>query len=87
MRPFAVSDNKHCRRSVGEGEFVEHARLGERIGALQEVILQHADPPRVEAIEAADRADALLEIDCGGGRHGDAVPQRDIVNELVDLVK
>jgi hypothetical protein len=36
------------------GEFVEHARFGERVGALQEPILQHADPPRVEAIEAAD---------------------------------
>src|SRR4029077_4891809 len=51
-------------------KLVEHARLGERIGTSEKTVLEHADAPRVEAIEAANRADARLEIDCGYRCHG-----------------
>jgi len=68
-----VGGELRCRRPLALGEFVEHARFGERIGALQEAIPQHADPACIEAIEAADRADALLEIDRGAGRHGECL--------------
>ena len=41
-------------------DLVEHARLGQRVGAVELGLAQHADLPRVEAVEAAHRGDALL---------------------------
>ena len=58
-------------RLVPASEFVEHARFGERVGGLQEAVLEHADPPRVEAVEVADCTDAPLEIDRGCRCHGE----------------
>jgi hypothetical protein len=49
------------------------APLAERIGAVEVVPAQHADLPRVEAVEAAHGADVVL-----GRRH------RPSVGELVD---
>src|SRR5204863_405049 len=44
-------------------ELVEHAhaRQGER--AVEQVLAQHADPLRIEAIESPDRRDVLLETE------------------------
>ena len=52
-------------------KFVKHARLGERVGTSEKTVLEHADAPRVEAIEAADRADARFETDRGCRCHGE----------------
>ena len=60
------------------GQFVEHARLGEREAALQQAFLQGADGARVEAVEPADGGDAMRE---GWSL---AMP---VVIRLVDLVK
>ena len=64
------------RRAVRE--LVEDAHLGKRPGAVQQPLVQHADAPRVEAVEPADRLDA------GAGRFVHLV---DIVNQMVDSVK
>src|ERR1700689_4394401 len=50
------------RRGTAAGDLVEHARLAERIGAVKKSFAQHADLPRVEAVEAADRGDALVTL-------------------------
>src|SRR5262249_44134324 len=42
-------------------DLVEHAPLGQREGAVQELFLQYADLARVEAVEAADGVDVLRE--------------------------
>ena len=55
-------------RRAAAGDLVQHARLGERIGAVEKSFAQHADLPRVEAVEAADRGDALVAL--ADGRHG-----------------
>src|ERR1700733_15764135 len=47
------------RRRVPARDFVEDARLAERIGAVEESFAQYADLSRVEAVEAAHRGDAL----------------------------
>src|SRR5512133_379934 len=44
-----------CRRRGSLRKLIEHARLGERVGTSEKTVLEHADAPRVEAIEAADR--------------------------------
>ena len=43
------------------GQLVEDPRFGERQGAVQEVLLEHADLAGVEAIEAPDALDAGIE--------------------------
>src|ERR1700724_230648 len=52
-------------RGAAAGDFVKHPRLGERIGAVEKSFAQHADLPRVEAVEAADRGDALVALPDG----------------------
>src|SRR5579862_2883025 len=47
-------------RGAAAGDLVKHPRLAERIGAVEKRLAQHADLPRVEAVEAADRGDALV---------------------------
>jgi hypothetical protein len=54
---------------------------------LQEAILQHADPPRVQPIETANGCHVLLEIDRGCCGHRSAAPECDIVNKIIDFVK
>src|ERR1700685_829933 len=49
-------------RGAAAGELVKHPRLAERIGAVEKGFAQHADLPRVEAVEAADRGDALVVL-------------------------
>src|SRR5262245_23493953 len=56
-----VGGNLGRRRLLPVRELVEHASFRQRIRAVEEVLLQHADAPRVDAVEPADRADALLE--------------------------
>src|ERR1700730_9123490 len=55
-------------RGAAAGDLVKHPRLGERIGAVEKSLTQHADLPRVEAVEAADRSDALVAL--ADGWHG-----------------
>ena len=66
-------------RGAAAGDLVKHPRLGERIGAVEKGLAQHADLPRVEAVEAADRGDALVAL--AGGRHDASLGQ------ILDLVK
>src|SRR5580700_7510656 len=66
-------------RGTAAGDLVEHARLAERIGAVEKGFAQHADLPRVEAVEAADRGDALVALP--DGRHAPSLGQ------ILDLVK
>ena len=47
------------------GKLVEHAHARQRERAVEQVLAQHADPLRVEAIEPAHRRDALLEAEIG----------------------
>src|ERR1700685_4452937 len=68
-----------CGRRAAAGELVKHPRLAERIGAVEKGFAQHADLPRVEAVEAADRGDALVVLP--NGRHGASLGQ------ILDLVK
>src|ERR1700734_156528 len=49
-------------RGAAAGDLVEHAGLAERIGAVEKGFAQHPDLPRVEAVEAADRGDALVAL-------------------------
>ncbi len=46
--------------AVAVRDLVQHAHLAERVGAVEIGLAQHADLPRVEAVEAAHRGDALL---------------------------
>src|ERR1700733_14094206 len=52
-------------RGAAAGELVKHPRLAERIGAVEKGFAQHSDLPRVEAVEAADRGDALVALPDG----------------------
>src|SRR5580704_6836752 len=52
-------------RGAARGDLVKHPRLGERIGAIEKGFAQHADLPRVEAVEAANRGDALVALPDG----------------------
>ena len=60
---------------------VEHPHLRQRQRAVQVVLVQHADAPGVEPVEAADGLDAIVER--RGRRHGSlrVVP---MVQQLVD---
>ena len=51
-------------------EFVEHANLSERVGTVEVISAQHADLPRVKAVEAAHRRDAVVLPDVHGRRVG-----------------
>ena len=59
------------RDRVALRELVEHARLGQREPAVEQSFLQHADPPRVEAVETADPVDRFRR-----DVHGRAAPAR-----------
>src|SRR5580704_19279031 len=52
-------------RGAAAGDLIKHPRLGERIGAAEKGFAQHADLPRVEAVEAAGRGDALVALPDG----------------------
>src|SRR3984957_20770778 len=54
-----------CGGRAAAGELVKHPRLAERIGAVEKGFAQHADLPRVETVEAADRGDALVVLPAG----------------------
>ncbi len=65
-------------------DLVKEARLAERIGAVEIGFAQHADLARVEAVEAAHRGDAALQVLSGHvlrGRHAASFGQ------VLDLVK
>ena len=49
------------------GEFVQHPGLAQRVGALQELLVQHAELAGVEAVEGAHRRDFLFGIQLGHG--------------------
>src|SRR5258708_36545255 len=66
-------------RRAAAGDLVKHPRLAERIGAVEKSFAQYADLPRVEAVEAADRGDALVALP--DGRHDPSFGQ------ILDLVK
>src|ERR1700722_1583390 len=66
-------------RRAAAGDLVKHPRLGERIGTVEKGFAQHADLPRVEAVEAANRGDALVALP--DGRHDESLGQ------ILDLVK
>jgi DNA-binding MarR family transcriptional regulator len=51
-----------CRRQPPTSDLVNHARFAERIGAVEEVLPQHSDLARVEAVEASHRGDAALML-------------------------
>src|ERR1700722_17681486 len=57
-------------RGAAAGDLVKHPRLAERVGAVEKGFAQYADLPRVEAVEAADRGNALAD-----GRHGASFEQ------------
>ncbi len=42
------------------GQLVEHARLAQRERALQELLVEHAELPGVEAVEGANRLDLVV---------------------------
>ncbi len=49
-------------------QLVEHSHFGERVGALEIAVLQHADAAGIQAIEAANGVNTLLELgDVSGG--------------------
>src|SRR5580704_18010504 len=58
-------------RRAAAGDLVKHPRFGERVGAVEKGFAQHADLPRVKAVEAADRGDALVALP--DGWHGPKV--------------
>src|SRR5262249_59425751 len=83
-----AGERGRCRLVAG-GELVQHARFRQRIGAVQEAVLQDADLLGVKAVETANGADALLgEIDCGCRGHGQPPTIKcDTINKLFDYVK
>src|SRR5579862_665352 len=48
-----------CGGRIRARDLVKHPRLAERIGAVEERFAQYADLPRVKAVEAAHRRDAI----------------------------
>src|ERR1700686_3570609 len=70
-------------RRAAAGDLVKHPRFAERIGTVEKGFAQHADLPRVEAVEAANRGDALVALPdgCHVSRHGASLGQ------ILDLVK
>src|SRR5271166_2265982 len=46
-----------CGRRIAARDLVKHPRLAERVGAVEVSLAQHAELPRVEAVEAADSSD------------------------------
>ena len=74
-----ASDIAGCWQTAAP-DFVEHPRFAERVGAIEKILAQHADLPRVEAVEAAYGGDPALMLLSGGG-HGVRFGQ------IVDLVK
>jgi hypothetical protein len=43
-------------------ELVQHSDFGQREGAAQVAVLEHADATGIEAIELADAVDALVNV-------------------------
>jgi hypothetical protein len=73
---IVVPDAGHSVREPGiTRELVEDAHLRERPRAVEQALVQHADAPRVEAVEAADSLD------------GGVVHLVDIINQMIDGVK
>ena len=50
------------RSASGAGDLVQQPRLAERIGAVEVGLAQHAELPRVEAVEAAHGGDCVLAL-------------------------
>ena len=53
-----IADERARGRILPMGELVEDAGLGQREGALEQPLLEHADAPGIEAVEAPDGGDA-----------------------------
>src|SRR5271155_3687298 len=64
--------NVACGRRVAARDLVKHPRLAERVGAVEIGLAQHAELPRVEAVESPDSSDAALMI---ADRRGASVGQ------------
>ena len=71
------ADNLDRGRRAALGNLVEQARLAERIGAVEIGLAQHAELPRVEAVEAAHRGDTFMgnAFMAVAGDHGASVGQ------------
>src|SRR5438552_2856841 len=54
-----IADERARARSLTMRELEQHSRFGQRKAAVQIAVLERADAPRVEAVEAAYRGDAL----------------------------
>src|SRR5580692_3804583 len=54
-----------CRRRVIVCDLVQHAGLGQRIGTAEKSLSEHADLPRVEAVEAAYGRNARVDLGHG----------------------
>src|SRR5580658_2232730 len=57
---------------VAVADLVEHARFAKRVGAVEEILAQHADLPRVKPVEAAHGGDAAVMLASG---HAQASPR------------
>src|SRR5437868_15502109 len=49
------------------GEFIEHPRLAQRVGALHQMLVEHPELAGVEAIEVANRRDLAIGLVLGDG--------------------
>ena len=48
------------RRMVAVRELIQHPRLGERERAVEQLLLEHAEPPGVEPVEGPHRCDQIV---------------------------
>src|SRR5579883_356813 len=51
-----------CGRGGPLPDLVQHARFTQRVGAVEKIPAQHADLPRVEAVETANRGDPAFML-------------------------
>jgi hypothetical protein len=57
--------------ALAVGQLVQHADLGERERTAQIAVLQDANAAGIQAIEAPDGVDALVEVGAAGGQHAE----------------
>ena len=57
------------RRLVAMGEFIEHPRLAQRVGALHQMLVEHPELVGVEAVEGANRRDLAIGLVLGDTCH------------------
>ena len=77
-----VADERARGRIFPMGQLVEDAGLGQGEGALEQPLLEHADAPGIEAVEAPDGSDAGRQR--GSGSNLALRQSYAIVNQLFD---